>query len=347
MKILIVDDSLVFQNFFKTTLQTFPEVTYLKTASNGKQALAQIKLTNFDLILLDLEMPVMGGLETLQEIKKTDYKGKVIVCSGRTTIDYDAIQMAMHYGADGVTSKSYQRGVSASLSPEDFRNELVPRIFDIYESNFKEHPKQILKHAYDKECIDGILLIHLLEKNYDMLSYEYGDLETGLSKVQSVLEMAKKTNTPLFIDDSPDVLPNIKQIENGVQHYPKELLYNMEGISDHNLSLDWVHPKLENFIKENKIGNLLILGFNRVCCVKNASAQAHKYYGVNVTICDELLFSKKSESLSISDETIHQEHIELFKENYIVLEDLEEVMHGLKKNKDIKKERFDRISETA
>jgi len=343
MKILIVDDSLVFQNFFKTTLSHFKEVNYIQTASNGQQAIQRAKLTEFDLILLDLEMPVMNGIETLKRLRKDKFKGKIIVCSGRTLVDYQAIQEAMYYGADGVTSKSYQKGVSSTLSPEDFRNELIPRIFQIYNTNLKERPSEIIKHAYDKECIDGILVIHLLEKNEHLLKYDYGSLEEGLDQVKNILKIASTTRTPLFIDDTMQTLPNIKKVTEGVENYPPKLFFNMATLTENCLSLDWVHTGLEAFIKNHKIANLLILGFNRTCCVKNAAEQIHKYYGINITICDQLLFSKIESSQSIENKNTQDLHKEMFKEKYILKENLDEVIHGLRKNVSIKAERFEQL----
>ncbi len=343
MKILIVDDSALFRTFFKNTLAQFSEVSYIHTASNGRQALQQVMLTDFDLILLDLEMPVMNGLETLIELKKRKFRGKIIICSGRTLVDYDAIQKVMKHGADGVISKSYQKGVSSSLSPDDFRNELIPRIFTTYDSKTKEHPKEIIQHSYDKECIDGILVIHLLDKNYEMLNYEYGSLEDGLDKVKDILNLAASTNTPLFIDDTIETLPNIKQVEQITSKYPSKLIYNMKNMHHANLALDWVHTNIKEFIEKNKIVNLLIVGFNRTYCVKNAAQQINKYYNINITICDELLFSRTTTHLQNSTIEKQKEHLEMFKEIYIFLESIEEVEDGLRKNKQIKKERLDNM----
>ncbi len=71
MKILIVDDSIVFRSAITEALQSIPELNVFKSVVNGKLALDMLKLhPDIDLITLDMEMPVMDGLETIKEIRK-------------------------------------------------------------------------------------------------------------------------------------------------------------------------------------------------------------------------------------------------------------------------------------
>jgi two-component system chemotaxis response regulator CheB len=67
-QILVVDDSLVVRNILAKLLSGEPSFEVVGTASNGQIALDQIRLQQPDLVILDVEMPVMGGLETLKNI---------------------------------------------------------------------------------------------------------------------------------------------------------------------------------------------------------------------------------------------------------------------------------------
>ena len=69
-KILIVDDNKINLLIAKKLLSTQDCETV--TAQSGQEALAQIKINNFDLVLMDIMMPGMDGFETCSRIKKID-----------------------------------------------------------------------------------------------------------------------------------------------------------------------------------------------------------------------------------------------------------------------------------
>lgn len=68
-KILIVDDDKVMQGILTDKLSTEPEFR-IYTANNGKEGLDKTLLEHPDLILLDVQMPVMGGVAMMQELRK-------------------------------------------------------------------------------------------------------------------------------------------------------------------------------------------------------------------------------------------------------------------------------------
>ena len=75
LKILIADDSLVYRIILKKILRNIDGVEVCATVSNGKSALKEIFDKKPDIVLLDIEMPVMNGLDMCQLIKQnTDYK---------------------------------------------------------------------------------------------------------------------------------------------------------------------------------------------------------------------------------------------------------------------------------
>lgn len=67
LKILLVEDNLINQKITLLTLQ--PLVHSIETASNGKEALDRFGTSNFDLILMDIQMPVMSGLVAAEKIR--------------------------------------------------------------------------------------------------------------------------------------------------------------------------------------------------------------------------------------------------------------------------------------
>ena len=79
MKTLIVDDEPVAREVLRGELEPFPDVVVVGEAENGQQALDQISRTEPDLVFLDLQMPVMGGLDVVGHLKSGHLPVIVIV----------------------------------------------------------------------------------------------------------------------------------------------------------------------------------------------------------------------------------------------------------------------------
>jgi len=78
-KILVVDDEENIRLLFKEELEE--EGYDVDTASNGLEALEKVKVAPFDIIVLDIKMPVMDGIQALNAIKNMNKDQPVILCS--------------------------------------------------------------------------------------------------------------------------------------------------------------------------------------------------------------------------------------------------------------------------
>jgi two-component system chemotaxis response regulator CheB len=126
IRVLVVDDSAIYRKVITDVLSGQPEIEIVGTAANGKIALDMIEKQAPDLLTLDIEMPVMTGLELLQELKKVRSPVKAIVLSGLTHEGATATIQAMGLGALDVVLKpnadSYQAGA------EELKKVLLPRV---------------------------------------------------------------------------------------------------------------------------------------------------------------------------------------------------------------------------
>jgi len=125
-RILVVDDSVVIRKVLCDVLSKEPDLEVAGTASDGKIALAKMAQLHPDLVTLDVEMPVMNGLETLAELRKLYPKLPVIMFSTLTERGAAATLDALSLGAsDYVTKPS---NTSAEGAIEAIRSQLVPKI---------------------------------------------------------------------------------------------------------------------------------------------------------------------------------------------------------------------------
>lgn len=127
IRILVVDDSVVIRKVLSDTLAEDRALEVVGTASDGRIALAKIPLLKPDLITLDVEMPVMDGLETLAFLRKLYPKLPVIMFSTLTEHGAAATLDALALGASDYATKPTNVG-SPAVAIEFIRIELIPKI---------------------------------------------------------------------------------------------------------------------------------------------------------------------------------------------------------------------------
>jgi YesN/AraC family two-component response regulator len=102
-RILVVDDEEHIVRLLKKFLTLKEYEVY--TARNGAEALEKVKEHRPHIVLLDIIMPGMGGIEVLKEIKKISPKTAVIMVTA--VIDEELAKRAMHLGADDYITKPF------------------------------------------------------------------------------------------------------------------------------------------------------------------------------------------------------------------------------------------------
>lgn len=111
-KVLIVDDSAVIRKVLGDLISEDVDLEVIGTASNGKIALQQIEALNPDVITLDIEMPEMDGLQTVQEIRRRGISTPIIMCSSLTADGASHTLDALAFGASDYVTKPSSHGVN-------------------------------------------------------------------------------------------------------------------------------------------------------------------------------------------------------------------------------------------
>jgi len=130
MRMLIVDDSVVFRSQIKAIAEQIPLITEIVLAANGKLALQRLETSSFDIMTLDLEMPEMNGLETLEAMRKLPKRPAVLVFSASSTRGAEATLQAMDLGALDFIPKP-ARVMNLDEAHQLIRQDLLPRITQI------------------------------------------------------------------------------------------------------------------------------------------------------------------------------------------------------------------------
>jgi DNA-binding NarL/FixJ family response regulator len=121
IKIFLVDDHQIVRDGIKSLLQNAPEITISGEASSGKELLSRIASSDTEIILMDISIPDISGIELTKQIHKNFPEIKVLILSMYTQEDF--IVNAIAAGAKGYLPKNTTRP------------ELLKAITEIYEGN--------------------------------------------------------------------------------------------------------------------------------------------------------------------------------------------------------------------
>ncbi|AFY74176.1 chemotaxis response regulator containing a CheY-like receiver domain and a methylesterase domain [Synechococcus sp. PCC 7502] len=99
IKVFLVEDSEVALQILKRLLNSAPEIEVVGTAHDGSQALAQIPAANPDVVLTDLQMPVMDGFDFTQKLMAQFPRPVLVVSNAVQPSDFENIYKLMQLGA--------------------------------------------------------------------------------------------------------------------------------------------------------------------------------------------------------------------------------------------------------
>lgn len=105
IKCLIVDDSVIYRSQVRSALEKIDSVEILGSVSNGVYCLKRLESKKVDLVILDLEMPEMDGIETLKQIVQRNIKVDVIMFASQTFRSAEITLEALSLGAKDFVAK--------------------------------------------------------------------------------------------------------------------------------------------------------------------------------------------------------------------------------------------------
>lgn len=126
VRVMVVDDSAVIRGLITRALETDPGVQVVATVGNGQLAISQLARTDVDVIVLDIEMPVMDGITALPELLKAAPDVKIVMASTLTQRNAQVSIEAMQKGASDYIPKPSSTGEIHGSA--DFKRELLEKV---------------------------------------------------------------------------------------------------------------------------------------------------------------------------------------------------------------------------
>lgn len=184
VKVAIADDHAVFRTGIKTALQIRKDIQLVAEAENGMQLLNLLRHIRPDVILLDIQMPIMDGLTALPEIKKLYPDIKVIMLSFLN--DHSVIAKMMEMGANSYITK--ESGAEKAI---------YDAIRGVYDNDFYFNDltnKALLSGLRDKR-IGGVFHagqdVHLTDKEVTILKLMCEEKST--KEIADIVDLSPRT----------------------------------------------------------------------------------------------------------------------------------------------------------
>lgn len=205
IKVLVTDDSIFMRKLISDLLQDHPDIEVIATARNGAEAIEKVKELSPDVVTLDVEMPVMDGLEALKQMMAQSTVPVIMLSSTTSSGSLNTI-MAIENGAVDFVAKP---SGSISLDIYKVKEELIEKILLAASSNIlslrgskrEKKKSQPTKVACSKIDLDSE------KRKWSRSIICIGTSTGGPRALQTLLtSLPNSLNTPVFI----------------VQHMPKQ-----------------------------------------------------------------------------------------------------------------------------
>lgn len=130
IKVFICDDSIMIRHLLTVGLGQDPELKLIGQAPNGKLGSMKIPEAQPDVVVMDVEMPEMSGIDAVKTLRKNGFSRPIIMFSTLTERGADATLDALTSGAQAYVHKPNQ-GQNAEEALQEIRRFLIPKIKEL------------------------------------------------------------------------------------------------------------------------------------------------------------------------------------------------------------------------
>jgi DNA-binding NarL/FixJ family response regulator len=133
VRVLIVDDFDIWKNFVTACLADRPDIRIAGFASDGLEAIRKAEALQPDVVLLDINLPKLGGIDAARQIRKLAPNARILFLSCHA--DPDMVRAAFRAGGQGYILKwdaaaALCRGLEAILNDERFLSDSLRKLVD-------------------------------------------------------------------------------------------------------------------------------------------------------------------------------------------------------------------------
>ena len=202
INVMIVDDHKMIREGLRKILEFEGEIQVIEEADNGQECLKQLRSAKPDIILLDINMPVMNGIETLQALKKKRKKYKVLMLTVHNEVEY--LLKAVDIGIDGYILKDsdcneLKRAINTVYNGEKF---IQPSLIPLLNSKLiaRDLDKEKVEKLSDRE-IEVLKLVSIGMFNKEIgkkLDISERTVKNHMSSIFKKIDCTDRTQAAVF-----------------------------------------------------------------------------------------------------------------------------------------------------
>ena len=207
IRVLIVDDQQLVRDGIKALLEIKDDFSIIGTAANGQEAIDILKNTPADIILMDIRMPGMGGIEATREIRKKDTGIRIIMLTTFNNDDY--IVKAIQAGANGYLLKDIPKDDLAEAirlsyrGVSQFSSDTIGMLVEhdlLRDADSSDEPAEELSMLNEKEYE----ILCMIAKGYsnreiaEELFFTEGTVKNYVSKILNTLHLRDRVQAAIY-----------------------------------------------------------------------------------------------------------------------------------------------------
>lgn len=207
IKVMIVDDQKIVLEGLRVVVNAFDEIDVIATALNGQEAYENMKIYTPDIILMDIQMPILNGVDAIKKIK-AEYKDvKIVILT--TFSDDEYIYEGIQNGANGYMLKDtspekivegirsvYEGG---SLIEPHIATKLLNRFNEMASSNYVQNTEEHVDLTTRE-----LEIVHLIGEGYnnkeisDELFISVGTVKNNITRILDKLQVRDRTQLAIY-----------------------------------------------------------------------------------------------------------------------------------------------------
>ena len=211
IKVLIADDHQLVREGIQSMLSTAADIEIIGTVPSGEEAINVMRSQPADVVLMDIIMPGMNGIEAARWIKEIDNNIRVIIVTMEISKDY--VSAAIKSGVDGylpkdISNATLQEAIRSVYHGHRYFNDAIKKLIfeDFYSEEKQKNPKKALPNQLTKREMEVLALVATGKSNRevaDALSISVKTVEThkthiliklGLNNNAELMRYASKNN---------------------------------------------------------------------------------------------------------------------------------------------------------